>query len=234
VEKSLLGHIASPTLYSGAGAAYQESGQYEQAILNYNQVLATRPANSSIHYNLAICLMQVGRNAEAEQHFRQALAGTEGGVHVLCGLGSLLQRLGRTDEAIVYFGRAVIADPRSSRAHGGLGAVYMSQGKVEDGLRELRKAVALDPKSFEQRASLAHALAHAHRNDEAIPLCEALLKEKPDAELFNNLGGLYGETGQLEKAATAFQAALQIDPNNLTAQGNYAKAQAYIERRRQH
>jgi len=234
VEKSLLGHPASPTLYTGAGAAYQECGLYEQAISHFNKVLAIKPSNSAIHYNLAICLMQLGHNAEAEQHFRQALESNPRGVHVLCGLGGLLQRLGRTDEAIVYLTRAVGLDPQSSIAHGSLGATYMSLGNAADGLRELREAVQLDPKSYERRASLCHALAYTHRNDEAIPLCEALIKEKPDAELFNNLGGLYGETGQLEKAAVAFQAALQIDPNNLTAQRNYARAQSYIEARRQH
>jgi Tfp pilus assembly protein PilF len=105
----------------------------------------------------------------------------------------------------------------------------MSLGNAEDGLRELRDAVRLDPKSYQLRTSLCRALVTTHRNDEAIPLCEALLKEKPDAELFNNLGRLYGETGQLEKAAATFQAALQIEPNNLTAQKNYSKAQAYLE-----
>jgi tetratricopeptide (TPR) repeat protein len=229
VEQSLLGHQTSLTLSAGAGAAYQECGQYEQAVMHYSNVLALQSSNSAIHYNVAVCLMQLARYKEAEPHFRQALADNQAGVHILCGLGSLLQRLGRTDEAIVYFSRAVGVAPQSSAAHGGLGAAYMSQGNSVDGLRELREAVRLDPKSYQQRASLCRALAYTHRNDEAIPLCETLLKEKPDAELFNNLGKLYGETGQLEKAAAAFQAALQIDPDNPTALKNFSKAQAYLE-----
>jgi len=233
VERSLIGNPNSYTLNAGAGAAYGECGLYEQAMAHFNKVLELNPADSSIHFSLARCLIQLGRNAEAERHLRLALAGNYGDTDTLCGFGKLFQRLERTDEAIDFFNRAIKRAPQSSKAHNGLGVAYLSQGKVEDGLRHLREAVRLEPQSFEMRVNLCHALDSAGHNDEAISLCDALLHEKADADLYNNLGGLYGKTGQLEKAAAAFQAALQIDPNNITARANYAKARAYLDAKRQ-
>jgi Flp pilus assembly protein TadD len=120
VEKSLLGHPSSPTLCSGAGAAYQECGLYEQAVTHYNTVLAFQPSNSSIHYNVAVCLTQLGRYEEAEQHFRVALSGDQGGIHILCGLGNLLHRLGRTDvsDTARPVGKELAKQGRSRDAYG--------------------------------------------------------------------------------------------------------------------
>lgn len=229
VEKSLRFDPESYSLNAGAGAAYMDAGLYEKAVFHLSKALAPNPASASLNYNLANSLMKLGRNAEAEDHFHTALQGSPDDIDALTNLGALLRRSGRIDEAIGYFGRAIELEPCSAKAHNNIGIAYMMQGKTAEGLKHLREAFRIEPGSYETGSNLAQALAHSGQVGEAIPLCEKLLQEKPDAELYNNLGALYGQTGQLNKAAAAFRAALQVDPNNANARENYTKLRDYLD-----
>jgi Flp pilus assembly protein TadD len=107
----------------------------------------------------------------------------------------------------------------------------MMQDKPEPGLHHLREAARLDPKHFETRLNLYRALAQTGHFEEAIALCETLVQEKPDADLYNNLGALYGQQGRLDKAGEAFRSALQLDPNNSSARENNNKLRTFLENR---
>ncbi|MFT3868519.1 MAG: tetratricopeptide repeat protein [Nibricoccus sp.] len=223
----------NPGLNAGAGGAYMDAGRYEQALPHFTKALEPNPTNSTINYNLANCLMKLGRDAEAERRFRVAIEGSPDDIDALNNLGTLLRRNGRIDEAIGFFSRAIELFPGSAKAHNNLGVAFMMQRKTDDGLKHLREARRLEPESYETRSNLAQALTHTGQIDEAIPLCEQLLKEKPDAELANNLGVLYGQLGQLDKAEQAFHTALKVDPNHASARENYEKLRAYLDARHQ-
>lgn len=233
IVKSLRIDPDSHGLNAGAGGAYMDAGLYEQALPHFIKALEPNPTNSTINYNLANCLMKLGRDAEAERRFRIAIEGSPEDIDALNNLGTLLRRNGRIDEAIGFFSRAIELSPNSAKAHNNIGIAYMIQGKADDSLKHLREAARLEPGSYETRSNLAQALTHTGRIDEAIPLCEALLREKPDAELANNLGVLYGQLGQLDKAEQAFRTALKTDPNHASARENYEKLRAYLETQRQ-
>lgn len=232
VVKSLRIDPDSHGLNAGAGGAYMDAGLYEQALPHFIKALEPNPTNSALNYNLANCLMKLGRDAEAERRFRIAIEGSPGDIDALNNLGTLLRRNGRVDEAIGFFSRAIELSPASAKAHNNLGVACMMQGKAEDGLKHLREAARLEPESYETRSNLAQALTYTGRIDEAVPLCEALLREKPDAELANNLGVLYGQLGQLDKAEKAFRTALNTDPTHASARENYEKLRAYLDTQR--
>ena len=227
--KSLSYDPDNPNLNAGAGGVYMDAGLYETALTCFVKALKPNPTNSSLNYNLANCLMALGRDDDAEQHFKTAIESRPTDIDVLNNLGALVRRNGRVDEAIAWFQRALELAPNSHQTHNNIGIAYMMQGKTEDALRHLREAVRIEPQSYEARINLCRTLAQAGQTDEAITLCESLLKEKPDAQLYNNLGALYGQKGQLENSETAFHAALQIDPNNADARKNYEKLRAYLD-----
>ncbi len=234
IEKSLSLDPTNPKIHAGAGTALMDCELYEQALPHLEKSLVQNPADGTLNYNLATVLLRLGRVNEAEQHYLVTLAETPNEIDVLNNYGSLLYHLGRTDEAIEKYKRAIQSNPKSAKAYGNLGVAFVALGKLDDGLRYLRDSVRLDSQSYETRSNLCSALAQTGHIQEALPLCAALAQEKPDAELYNNLGSLYGQSGQLEKAEQAFHAALQLDPNNENALENYAKLRAYFEAQRQH
>jgi len=176
-------------------------------------------------------LMNLNREAEAEPHYLFTLAESPEDIDALNNYGTALRHIGRVDEAIAQFEQVLKIEPTSPKAHNNLGIALMMQGKTEDGLNHLRESVRVDPKPYETRLNLSRALAQTGHVEEAISLCESLVQEKPDADLFNNLGALYGQQGQLEKAGEAFHAALKLDPNNASARENYGKLRAYLDSR---
>jgi superkiller protein 3 len=229
VEKSMRLAPDKPALHAGYGLALMDCGMNEQALPHLEKALAATPDDPAAHYNLANDLMNLNREAEAEPHYLAALSESPDEIDALTNYGTMLRHLGRVEEAIVQFEQALRVDPASPKTHNNLGIAYMMQGKTEDGLKHLRESARLDPKSFETRVNLSRALAQIGRAPEAIAEIEKLVQEKPDAGLYNNLGALYGQLGQLDKASDAFRAALQLDPNNVSAGENYSKLRAYLE-----
>ncbi|MFT3784029.1 MAG: tetratricopeptide repeat protein [Nibricoccus sp.] len=228
VAKSLALAPNNYSVQAGAGSAYMDAGLYEEALPHLLKALESNPTSSNSNYNLGNALMKLGRDAEAEQRFRLALEHNSDDLDILNNLGTLLRRNGRLEEAIGCFKRAIAIKPDSSKAHNNLGIAYLLQGNAADGIKHLREAVRLEPESFESRANLAHALAQLGQFSEAITLCEGLVREKPDPELYNNLGVLLGQAGELQKARMAFRSALQLDPNHPSAKDNLQKLEAFL------
>jgi Flp pilus assembly protein TadD len=231
VEKSMQLAPNKPALHAGYGSALMDCGLFAQALPHLEKALAAVPNDPSMHYNLANTLMNLNREAEAEPHYVFALRESPDEIDALTNYGTMLRHQNRLDEAIAQFEHALRIDPTSSKAHNNLGIALMMQGKPEDGLSHFRESAQLDPKSFETRVNLARALAQTGHATDAIIEIEKLVQEKPDAELYNNLGALHGQLGQLEKASAAFRAALQLDPNNVSARKNDEKLRAFLENR---
>jgi len=229
VEKSLRLAPNAPMIHAGYGWALMELGQYAQALPYLEKALTILPYDHSLHYNIANTLMNLQRETEAEPHFIVSLSESPDEIDALNNYGTVLRRLGRLDEAIAHFNHVLALDPSSVKGHNNLGVALMMQGKSDQGLNHLRESARLDPTNFETRLNLSRALAQTGHFEETITLCETLVQEKPDADLYNNLGMLYGQLGLLDKAGRAFGAALQLDPNHPAARENEAKLRAFLK-----
>lgn len=233
IEKSIRLAPNNPSMHAGYGAALLDCGLYDQALPPLEKAVKDTPASATLHYNLANTLLNLNRGAEAEPHYLFVLSESPDEIDALNNYGTALRRLGRLDEAIAKFQHVLEIAPTSAKTHNNLGIALIMQGKFETGLHHLRESALIDPTSFETRLNLSRALAQTGHFEEAIAECEFLIQAKPDAELYNNLGALYGQQGRLEKADKAFRAALQLDPNHASARENHNKLRAYLGNRSQ-
>jgi tetratricopeptide (TPR) repeat protein len=229
VEESMRLAPNKPALHAGYGSALMDCGRYGEALPHLEKALAAQPDDPSMHYNVANTLMNLNRETEAEPHYLFALAESPEDIDALNNYGTALRRLGRVGEAVTQFEHVLRLEPNSPKAHNNLGIALMMQGKATEALRHLRESVRIDPTTYESRLNLSRALAQSGQVEEAISECETLVREKPDAEVYNNLGALYGQLGQLDKAGDAFRAALKVDPDNASALENYTKLRTYLE-----
>ncbi|HEY9103056.1 nuclear transport factor 2 family protein [Chitinimonas sp.] len=113
-------------------------------------------------------------------------------------------------------------------------AASLSHGQADNALQAADKALAKNPRDARLRLLRGNALAQLGRTTEALQVFTALTADYPNLpEPYNNLAALYAQQGQLDKARTALQMALQTNPAYATAHANladvYAKlaAQAY-------
>ncbi|PHV12589.1 L,D-transpeptidase Cds6 family protein [Chitinimonas sp. BJB300] len=113
-------------------------------------------------------------------------------------------------------------------------AAELARGQTADALKLADQGLVKKPRDARLRLLKGNALASLGRVNEAIEIYTGLTRDYPTLpEPYNNLAALYAQQGQLDKARTTLQIALQTNPTYAAAHTNltdvYAKlaAQAY-------
>lgn len=161
----------------------------------------------------------------AQQAFRRAVVLDPTSATAHNNLGDMAYRLGDCSTAQYELSQAVNLDPTNLSAASNLGIVLFECGDVQASLPRLQQAVQLDGAVF--LPPLFTYLARAHLEsgqvDEAIRRAQhgALLSEPPSADAYYWLGQAYqrrGSQDDLQRAADAYERALEIDPAYSAAQ----------------
>ena len=175
-------------------------------------------------------------NAEAFAHYRRSLE---------------LEMQGKLPEALAELETAARLDPLEPVSHFALGSVKTGLGigrddkaLVQQGLEALWLAVALNPQWIPPWAEIGSTLLHTERPAEAV---DHLLDLKPecgprDHHYYSTLGAAFWRVDRLHEALEAFEAALELDPEetaNLLAAselamltGDVNKQKRYLRRAR--
>ena len=175
-------------------------------------------------------------NAEAFAHYRRSLE---------------LEMQGKLPEALAELETAARLDPLEPVSHFALGSVKTGLGigrddkaLVQQGLEALWLAVALNPQWIPPWTEIGSTLLHTERPAEAV---DHLLDLKPecgprDHHYYSTLGAAFWRVDRLHEALEAFEAALELDPEetaNLLAASELAmltgdtdKQKRYLRRAR--
>ena len=150
-------------------------------------------------------------NAEAYAHYRRSLE---------------LQIQGKLHEALTEVEIATRLDPLDPANHFTLGSVKTDIGigrgdttLIREGLDALWMAVALDPKWIVPWTEIGSTLLHTDRTEEAVahlrdvkPECGPL-----DSRYYSALGAAYWKLDRLSEALSAFEVAIELDPEETSA-----------------
>ena len=150
-------------------------------------------------------------NPEAYSHYRLSLE---------------LKMQGNPPEAAAELEKAIQLDPLVARYHYALGSMKteaaMWTGRtplVDEGLNSLWMAVAIESNWILPWTEIGSTLHHTGRSEEAV---EHLRNASPewgplDSEYHSALGAAYWKIGKLPEALTAFEASLELDPEETSA-----------------
>ena len=120
-------------------------------------------------------------------------------------------------EAIPFFKRALELDPNLAVAYGSLGVAYSNMGQASLGAENIKKAYELRDRVSEREKYRIASLYYQHVTGEleqATQVYELWTKSYPqDATPFLNLGYSYSQLGQYEKALSANEEALRLQPS---------------------
>jgi protein O-mannosyl-transferase len=99
-----------------------------------------------------------------------------------------------------------------------LGQVYNSLGQHQLAIKMFERGVSLNSKDAQARAMLGGTYLMMGRVNEALEqLIEAEKLDKNLKSVYYNLGLIHEHRGQMEKAKTAFERVLEIDPTDVQA-----------------
>jgi tetratricopeptide (TPR) repeat protein len=139
-----------------AGLLAQNQGKTQEAIDDYNKVLAHDPHNKYAFYNLGLIDQQAGRNTAAETKYRSALTIDPQFEPALFNL-AILRTAPSPAEAENLYRQVIGLDAKNAAAHLNLGFVLKSAGRNAEATAEFAKAVALDPQLSSRLPSPAPA-----------------------------------------------------------------------------
>ena len=147
-------------------------------------------------------------NPEAYAHYRRSLE---------------LQVQGRLHEALAEVETAARLDPLDPANHFTLGSVKTGIGVergdaalVNEGMDALWLTVALDPNWILPWTEIGSTLHHTDRPAEAVKHLRGVKPEcgPLDSHYHSTLGAAYWKLGQLSEALAAFEAAIELDPED--------------------
>ena len=140
------------------------------------------------------------------------------------------QAEGKLDEAIDLYQRSIELFP-TAEAHTFLGWVYSFKGRYDDAIEECQKAIHVDPDFGNPYNDIGAYLIEKGKFDEAIPWLEkATLAKRYESYFFPhyNLGRVWEQKGEWNKAFECYQNALKENPGYTLAQRALARLRAMM------
>jgi tetratricopeptide (TPR) repeat protein len=133
-------------------------------------------------------------------------------------LGVVYEIQGKGSLALSQYDRAKAMAPRNSACRLSLGAMLASDGVAEEAERQFLTAAALDTLSPTPHLGLANLYRRNGLLEQSLQSLQAALQRAPyDVGLAISIGRSCVEMGLYEQAKTYFRAALEIDPENISA-----------------
>jgi len=149
---------------------------------------------------------------------------------VYVALGNLNLSSGRHAEAERHFQRGMGLPSSEVDALLGLARVYASQRRLEDAEKTLDRAAGMDPGYWRVHLFRGNFLLQNGRYaDAARSYAEQIARTPDNPKAHNNLGAAYYAAGDLEKAAQAWRASLELSPTS-GAYSNVGTSYFYLGR----
>ncbi len=207
--------------YAGLGLAYwqryNQTGDLrwpEQSKKACNRAVTIEPRLATAHICLGTVANGTGKYAEAVKEFQRALVAQPTNDHAYQGLAEAYGKLGRTSEAELTFKKAISLRPQYWAGYSWLGLFYYKHGRYTEAEKMFRQVVALVPDSFQGYSNLGAIYAQVGDFEKAVPMFKHSISIRPNADAYSNLGFAEFYAHRYDRAATNFEKAAGMAPND--------------------
>ncbi len=132
-----------------------ERGQYRQAELAYQKLLARAPENVYGLSNLGVVLYRSGKLKQSEIALKKAITVSPEDAFSHATLGIVYHDMGKYDDAVEALTKSITLDSKNAQAHNYLGITASQKGWREAAEEEFQKAIALNPDYADAHFNLA-------------------------------------------------------------------------------
>jgi tetratricopeptide (TPR) repeat protein len=183
----------------------------------YGKILRQFPNDFNALHMLGLIRAQQRKFLEADRLIARALLYGKS-AEALSNHGNVLSELGFHDAAIKQLRHALLVRPDSAENQFNLGNALVKALRPEEAAKAFRAAIAIRPDFADALHNYADLLRETGRYVEAVALLQrAIAVGRGDPELHIALGVALQESGELEGADRAFEAALALDPSATSA-----------------
>jgi len=199
------------------GEAQIAQNDFDGAIATHRQILELYPEDPEVLRRLASLEFGAGRYEDAAQHLRLAIELYPQQAEFAYSLGQVLRALSDEEGAILAFGQVDRAHPLYVEARLQIAILYDENGHPQQALEELEAVRVLRP---DAGLDLHIATLRVRAGDVkgGLALFESLLEESPDdEEVLYQLGVLYGNQKEVDRALVYMERVLEVNPRNAQA-----------------
>ena len=215
---------ARGTAAIAAALAAHRAGQFAEAERSYRAILAQNPHHFDALHLLGALRAQQRDFAESAKLIERALALRPGVALAHHNLGHALTRLGRAAAAVEEYRKAVAIDAHATDSWVALARLLVDLARPFEAREAAQRAAAQRPESALVQQTLGMALAISGDPAAARRALECAAVELDDLHTRNFLGIVGFLQGRYADAAAHFAAALELDPDDVSALTNHAHA----------
>jgi Flp pilus assembly protein TadD/GT2 family glycosyltransferase len=202
--------------HNDLGVLFYKQGDKGKAQANYEKAADLQPENITFQKNLAdFYYVESGRIEDALRIYVRILESHPDDAETLLITGHICVALQRFDDAKDFYRRVLEIEPQNADA-----------GRNLDKLAQITSENHIAPHSLpsaEEMYQAAQESAKGGQFSEAIQKLETLLQSSPDfAVAHNDLGVLFYQIGDKNRAREHYEKAAQLEPEDITFQKNLA------------
>ena len=214
--------------------AYEEQGDYNQAIDVYIKLIAMAPNMPDLYSNLANIYYIKGEFDLAISNYQTAITlnPNKTWTSVIAQTMGFVYQENKSDPdaAISAYQTAYVLTPDDIDIYVNLGSAFYDKEDYNNALAVYRQALELQPYNAKIHCNLGFLYWGKGDTEEAIKSCELAIKYNKNYDIaYNNLGVIYlDDLGRVNKAIELFKNAVDANPNYALAHFNLARATSIV------
>ncbi len=210
--------------------AYEEQGDYNQAIEIYNKLISMAPNIPDLYSNLANIYYIKGEFDLAISNYQTAITlnPNRSWTSVIAQTMGFVYQENKTDPdaAISAYQTAYVLTPEDIDIYVNLGSAFYDKEDYQNALSVYRQALELQPHNPKIHCNLGFLYWGKGDTEEAIKSYELAIKYDTSYDIaYNNLGVIYlDDLGRVSRAVELFSKAIESNPSYALAYFNLARA----------
>jgi len=129
--------------YNNRGLTYDEMGQFDLAIIDFDRAIALDPSDHQAYTNRGMLYGKIGRFDKAIADLEKAITLDPLHAEAYNNLGIAYAKAGLPDKALEQFNKTILVDQNKGAAYFNRGLLYFRSGDIERASADYRKACEL-------------------------------------------------------------------------------------------
>ena len=196
--------------YNYRGLAFENMGQFEKAIEDFDRAIALDPYFRDAFLNRGTAFENIGRFDSAIENFDRAIA-LSPSYEAHFNRGITFEKTGQFAKAIADYDNAIALDPSRYEAYIAAGRSQGKNGSFDKAIEYFSRAIAINPMHAESYNDRGLSYLYIGQDDRALEdFNKAIGLDQRNAVAYHNRGTLYLRTGNKRLAILDFQRACDL------------------------
>lgn len=205
----------SSRVYNNLGIAYQEAGDFDNALAAYSKAVKLNPKDAYIYNNAGLLYSSNKDYHKAISFYKKAVELDPGYAQGYYNLGNIYTYNGDYEKALAAYQQAVKNNADFGAAYCNLGIVYTYKQDNDKALLFLEKAVRINPYDADAYYNLGNIYVSLNKETSALGAYKKAVKNRPQyAEAYNNLAVMHLRRKNFKLAGQNYKKAKELGITN--------------------